>query len=164
VYKAIIEANRKRRVRLDRTPTVAEWVERQPERWRLACQVFAMNVNTPGGITGKTLDQIAKTANDKGVRMSRSTLVRALPHLERHGVVRQERHSYRLPTGEMRRSPSTWLIGLRSRMPDVMPPPFVAPQADHEARNDSWLRAHGLSKDIEAMLARVAEQPVTPPF
>ena len=62
-------------------PTVAEWVDSQPEAWRLACMVFAVNVNTIGGIVGKTIDEIVTTANRASVRLSRRTIVRYLPDL-----------------------------------------------------------------------------------
>lgn len=158
----ILERNEKRRAAHGIPPTPQQWVANQPERWRLVCQVFAVNVNTPGGITGKTIDDIVKTANARGVRISRRTLLRALPHLERFGVVRQERHVEQWSSGEIRRKPSTWIIGLRSSMPEhILPSPE---SAGLDALDAAWLKAHGFNAAISEMSARVAEQPQDPPF
>jgi hypothetical protein len=157
----LIEYNEKRRAACGPVPTPYEWVNSQPERWRLVCLVFAVNINTTGGIVGKTIDEIVKTANADGARVSRRTLTRALPALERHAVVRQERN-FDLDRSEIRRKPSTWLIGLRNAMPgDVLPPHDAS---DFDAHNAAWLHAHGIEAMIEAVTARVAAQSPQPPF
>lgn len=166
VQYAIIEVSRKRIERRGYVPAPDEWVAQQPELWRSACAVFAANVNTPGGITGKTINQMVATANAVGVRISVRTFKRRYPDLERYKVVRQERHVDHLPTGEIRRRPSTWLIRLRDRMPGAVSVDnqgVGAVEAGYEARNEAWLRETGWSKSIEAMLARVAAQR-EPPF
>ena len=162
VQGLFMEHNEKRRAEHGIAPTPDEWVDNQPERWRLICEVFAVNVNTLGGITGKTIDDIVKTANARGVRISRRTLFRVLPDLERFGVVRQERHTERRESGEIRRKPSTWSIGLRSSMPDHILPSLGS--ADFDAIDAAWLKANGFDVAINEMNTRFAEQSPDPPF
>jgi hypothetical protein len=166
VQRLFLEHSKKRHAERGYAPTSEEWVQQQPEKWRAVCAVFAVNVNTSGGVVGKTIDEIVATANGAGVCMSRRTLMRRLPDLERHGVLRQERN-FDWSTGTVRRKSSTWLLGLRKRMPDVVLPPADDsgdPQARYDARNEAWLRAVGEWEGIEAMRARVAVQPAEPWF
>jgi hypothetical protein len=128
-HRTILEANRKRRAQRGYAPTPEEWVNSQPERWRLICKVFAVNVNTCGGIVSKPLQDIVKNANDRGYKIGLTTVRKFLPGLEHYGVVRQEQNWYpNSDAGAPRRAPSTWLLGLRKRMPDMILPPDDAQQ------------------------------------
>jgi hypothetical protein len=156
IHGVFLDHYRKRRAARGIMPSPGEWVDSQPKRWKPVCQVFAANINVPGGITGKTIDDIVTQANDTGVKMSRRTLFRKLPDLERCGVVRQERHTYYTADGEVRRKASTWLIDLRKAMPSHVLPPHD--RLDQDARNAAWLGANGFMAAINSMNARIAAQ------
>jgi hypothetical protein len=161
IQELIVEHNEKCRAARGIAPTPEQWADNQPERWKLICQVFAVNINVPGGITGKTITDIVKTAKARGVTISRRTLVRWLPELERYGVVCQERQ-FDWSTDEVRRKPSAWLIDLRKAMPSHLLPLHDA--LDLDASNAAWLEAHGLTEGIDSMNARIAAQAAQAPF
>jgi hypothetical protein len=156
----MLERSIKRAAERGPVPTPAEWVNTQPPQWRPMCAVFAVNINTPGGIVGKTVDDMIATAGKAGVKMSRRTFFRKWDVMKDFGVVVQEKnwHPDSEP-GNPRRAPSTWIINLREQVPDV-PNVFEPDESDIAA----WLASTGTAAAVDEMRARLAMQSPQPPF
>jgi hypothetical protein len=155
----MLERSKKRAAERGPVPRPLDWADRQPEQWRLLCSVFAVNVNTTGGIVGLPLNKIVGEARKRGLGVSKRTVERYLPDLEANGIIKGIRM---FDSRTQRREPTTWILELRNTMPDLP----VRPEDRREfiEQYNAWIKSNGANRRIAEMNARVAAQSPEPPF